>query len=197
MLLVLVGSLLVLLQPTAVAADESNPTPIAATTAAPLSVLGVGDCIMLGATTALEAAIPGIEVDAAVSRQASTGIGILRARAAAGQLPEEVIFHLGTNGLLTPGQFDEVMDALAGVRRVIFVNLTVPRSWEEPNNTILADGVRRYPNAVLVDWHAASAGRFDLLWDDGIHLRPAGADAYAALIAQSATAPLTATADGG
>jgi hypothetical protein len=48
---------------------------------------------------------------------------------------------------------------------------------------VLADGVTRYPNTVLVDWNAASAGHPEFFWDDGIHLRPAGAQAYAHLIA--------------
>src|SRR5690242_5299886 len=61
-------------------------------------VFAVGDCIMLGATPDIQQAIGDVEIDAAVSRQASTGIEILRARQAAGQLPDVVVFHLGTNG---------------------------------------------------------------------------------------------------
>jgi len=76
-----------------------------------------------------------------------------------------------------------MMAVLGAERRVVFVNLHVPRSWEQPNNGVIAAGVGRYPNAVLVDWHSASAGRPDLFWDDGIHLRPAGAAVYAGLIA--------------
>jgi hypothetical protein len=48
---------------------------------------------------------------------------------------------------------------------------------------MLADGVRRYPNTVLVDWHAASAGRPDLFVGDGIHLQPEGQRIYVDLIA--------------
>jgi hypothetical protein len=53
----------------------------------------------------------------------------------------------------------------------------------------LAEGVARYPNAVLVDWHAASIDHPDFFWGDGIHLRPEGAQAYAQLIAASLGAP--------
>jgi lysophospholipase L1-like esterase len=151
-------------------------------------VFGIGDSIMLGAASSLERAINGIEIDAVVGRQASTGIDILRARETAGQPDDVVIFDLGTNGAMTRAQFDDVMHVAEGVQRVVFVNLTVPRAWEGPNNVILADGVLRYPNAVLVDWHALSSARPDFLWDDGIHLRPAGAEAYAALIAPYASA---------
>ncbi len=49
-----------------------------------------------------------------------------------------------------------MMALLSGAPRVIFVNDTVPRTWETDNNTVLADGVKRFKNALLVDWHAAS-----------------------------------------
>jgi hypothetical protein len=35
---------------------------------------------------------------------------------------------------------------------------------------------------VLVNWHAAIAGRTGPLWDDGVHPRPAGGILYARLI---------------
>jgi hypothetical protein len=80
-----------------------------------------------------------------------------------------------------------MMQVIADVPRVMFVNVKVPRAWEVPNDAVIADGVQRYPNAVLVDWRGASVGRPDFFWDDGIHLRPEGAAAYAALIADQIT----------
>ena len=72
-----------------------------------------------------------------------------------------MVVHVGNNGPFTAGQFDEMMQVLAGVREVLIVNLTVPPGVEDPvavpNNAVLAEGARRYPNTVLVDWHAASA----------------------------------------
>jgi hypothetical protein len=166
----------------------ASPAQVRASTERPSTrIFGIGDSIMLGAASSLERAINGIEIDAAVGRQASTGIDILRARETAGQPDDVVIFDLGTNGPLTQRQFDDVMDAAAGVQRVVFVNVTVPRAWEGPNNVILAEGVQRYSTSVLVDWHALSSARPDLLWDDGIHLRPIGAEAYAVLISSSIT----------
>jgi lysophospholipase L1-like esterase len=72
---------------------------------------------------------------------------------------------------------------LADVSKVVFVNVKAPRPWEQPNNDVIAEGVRRYPNAVLADWHAASADRPELFVDDGIHLQPEGQRVYADLIA--------------
>jgi lysophospholipase L1-like esterase len=165
------------------------PTPEAVLNQAdapqPLRVTALGDSVMVGATPALERAIDGVEVDAALSRQTTTAIDILEERAAAGQLGDVVILHLGNNGTFTARQLDQIMTVLNHVPRVVLVNLRVPRAWEGPNNAVLADGVQRYANAVLVDWHAASSGQASLFWDDGMHLRPDGAEVYAALIAEN------------
>ena len=158
----------------------------------PTRVFGVGDSVMLGASTELRRLIPGIEIDAVVGRQASTGIDILRARAAQGDIPDVVIFGLGTNGPLTSGLIDEAMDTLVGVQRVIIVNNSMPRSWETQNNVLLANAVQSYPNAVLADWHALTATEPELLTGDDIHLLASGARAYAALVAPIALAPLPA-----
>jgi hypothetical protein len=174
--------------------DWRRPDPAAdlrrLPTRSPSQVFGIGDSVMLGASGELERVIPGIEIDAAVGRQASTGIEILRDRAAAGLIPDVVIFGLGTNGPLTSRELDGAMGALTGVQRVVIVNNSMPRNWEGPNNALLGDAVQHYANTVLVDWHAASMAQPDLLVADGIHLRASGAHAYAALVAPAATAPL-------
>jgi hypothetical protein len=144
---------------------------------------------MLGAASELEQDIPDIQIDAAVDRQVSASINILRADRAAGKLGTVVVIHLGNNGTFTAAQFDEIMQILAGAKRVVFVNLKVPRPWEGPNNAVLAAGVKRYPNAVLVDWQVESANHPEYFWGDGIHLRPGGAKVYAGLIAANVKGP--------
>jgi peptidoglycan/LPS O-acetylase OafA/YrhL len=148
-----------------------------------LRITAIGDSVMLGAALALESEIDGIAIDAAISRQASEAIELLRERAASGELGDVVIVHMGNNGTFTATQFDTMMDVLASVPRVVFINDKVPRPWEAPNDAVIADGVQRYPNTLLVDWHGASSQRPDYFWDDGMHLRAEGAAAYAALIA--------------
>ena len=152
-------------------------------------VTAIGDSVMLGAANTLAPTVGNIEVDAEVGRQVSTAIDLLRAYRDAGRLGEVVVVHMGNNGTFSASQFDQMMEVLANVRRVVFVNLKVPRSWEGSNNTVLAEGVTRYSNAVLVDWHAASVDRPDFFWSDGIHLRPEGAQYYAQLIAAAVAAP--------
>jgi peptidoglycan/LPS O-acetylase OafA/YrhL len=168
----------------AVATENNAPTAGAPPARQrPLRITAIGDSVMLGAALALESEIDGIAIDAAISRQASEAIELLRERAVSGELGDVVIVHMGNNGTFTATQFDAMMDVLASVPRVVFINDKVPRPWEAPNDAVIGDGVQRYPNTLLVDWRGASSQRPDYFWDDGMHLRAEGAAAYAALIA--------------
>jgi hypothetical protein len=147
------------------------------------SVSAIGDSVMLGAVGRLQEDIQGLTVvDAEVGLQVYAATHTLRYRRASGQLGDVVIVHLGNNGTFTKEQFDKIMQILSGVDRVVFVNVSVPRAWEEPNNEMIAEGVERYPNAVLVDWHSASEDRPEFFYRDGYHLRPKGQRIYADLI---------------
>ena len=147
------------------------------------TVSAIGDSVMLGAVGELQKDIPGLTVvDAEVGLQVYAAIDILGSRRATGQLGDVVIVHIGNNGTFTKGQFDQIMRILSGVDRVVFVNVTVPRTWEGPNNEVIAEGVKRYPNAVLADWHSASADRPELFYGDGYHLRPKGQRVYTDLV---------------
>ncbi|MGB8645340.1 MAG: acyltransferase family protein, partial [Anaerolineae bacterium] len=158
---------------------------ITATMASTLTVTAIGDSVMLKAEAELQRAIPGIDVDAAIGRQPWVVNDLLVVRQDAGTLAPIVVIHVGNNGRFTPTQFDKIMATLAAAHRVIFINNKVPRDWQDINNKDLAAGVKRYANAVLIDWNAASKDHPEYFWDDGIHTRPAGTEVYAALIAQA------------
>ena len=153
-------------------------------------VSAVGDSVMLGAAGQLEKDVPNLTViDAQVGMQAYTAVDVLNARRAAGELGEVVVVHIGNNGVYTEEEFDQTMQALEGVRRVVFVNVNVPRAWEEPNNEVISEGVGRYPNAVLADWYSASVDHPEYFVEDGVHLQIKGQKVYAALIAEKIEAP--------
>ncbi|MDQ3863392.1 MAG: hypothetical protein M3317_07820, partial [Actinomycetota bacterium] len=152
------------------------------------SVSAIGDSVMLGAVSGLQKDIRGLTVvDAEVGLQVYDAIDILKSRRASGQLGDVVIVHLGNNGTFTKGEFDQIMHILSGVDRVVFVNLKVPRPWEEPNNEVIAEGVKRYPKAVLVDWHSASVNHPEYFYGDGYHLRPEAQKIYADLVSSYLT----------
>jgi len=175
-------------------AAETAPAPektTAATTGEPATrwVSAMGDSVMIGAIEELEQEIPNLSLlNAQGSRQPSAAIDLLQRWRAAGYLGDAVVIDIGNNGPFSSEQFDEMMEVLAGVPKVLIVSLTVPPGVEDPvaasNNAVLTDGVQRYSNTVLVDWHAASAEHPEYFsGEDNIHLSLQGAQAYADLIA--------------
>jgi peptidoglycan/LPS O-acetylase OafA/YrhL len=170
--------------PVIVAGVTPASTPMATPSPSPSpEILAFGESVMIPSADALAADLGPLRVDAAVGRHIGEGIDILRERQAAGELAGTVIIQLGNNGPFRAGQFDAVMATLRDVPLVVWVNLRVPRDWEAHNNRVIESGVARYPNARLVDWYDATAGRPDLFWKDGYHPRPKGAKLYADLIA--------------
>jgi hypothetical protein len=147
-------------------------------------VTAVGDSVMLDYQDELETDIPGIQVDAAVSRQWSDGLAILQELKASGQLGAEVIVGLGTNGPITDSDFDAMMQTLDGASRVVFVNTHVDRPWQDANNAVIAAGAARYPDVVVADWSTLAAQNPQWFGADGTHLAidGPGADALASLI---------------
>jgi hypothetical protein len=151
-------------------------------------VSAVGDSVMLGAVDGLQEKIPSLGLlNAQGSRQPPAAIDTLRQLHATNHLGDAVVVHIGNNGPFTDEQFDEMMQPLVGMSKVLIVNLTVPSDVPGPvaipNNAVLARGVQRYPNTMLVDWQAASANHPEFFGEDGIHLTLEGAQAYADLIA--------------
>ena len=102
---------------------------------------------MLDYQDPLKTDIPGVNVQAAVSRQWSEGESLIASLKSQGNLGGDVIVGLGTNGPITDADFDAMMALLGGASRVVFVNVHVDRPWQDPNNAVLARGAARYPNA--------------------------------------------------
>ncbi len=150
-------------------------------------VTAVGDSVMLDYRDPLKTSIPGINVDASVSRQWSEGESILQTLKAEGQLGGDVVVALGTNGPITDTDFDNMMSILGGASRVVFVNVHVDRPWQDPNNAVLANGATRYPNVVVVDWATLAGQNPQWFGADGTHLAidGPGAHALASLIASA------------
>jgi hypothetical protein len=168
-----------------------TPVPPLATPAEGLvagHVTAVGDSVMLDYQAALQADIPGADVEAAVSRQWDTGEQVLQQLRSEGRLGSVVVVALGTNGPITSADFDAMMSVLAGTSRVVFVNVVVDQPWQDPNDQVLASGVARYPNTVVADWASLEAQHPDWVYSDGTHLPigGTGAQALAALIASEA-----------
>ncbi len=141
-------------------------------------VTAIGDSVMLGAKGALTAR--GIRVYAQVSFQFRAAAVLIQSLRANGALGSIVVIHLGTNGPFSGASCDTTMHELVGVR-VFFMDVKLPKSWEAASNASIASCAGRY-GAPVIDWRGYSIGHPDWFYSDGIHLRPAGAAAYASLV---------------
>jgi peptidoglycan/LPS O-acetylase OafA/YrhL len=164
-------------------------------------VTAIGDSVMLASAPQLQAALPGVYIDAQVSRQMQTGLAIVGRLAAHGRLRRVVVVGLGTNGTVTSGQIRQLLAEIGPRRKLVLVNTYEARPWEHEVNAAIA-AAARHPDVVMANWHAAIEHRTWLLWPDGVHPRPPGARLYARVVvaaiqaAQPATALANATAPG-
>jgi hypothetical protein len=125
----------------------------------------------------------GIGFNAAVGRQWGSGRAILASLRTRGRLPSVVVVALGTNGPIGAGDFDAMMQAVLGARRVVFMTITGPYA---ANSSVIQAGVARYPQAALADWAALSASHPGWFASDHVHVGPAGAAALGNLLASVA-----------
>jgi peptidoglycan/LPS O-acetylase OafA/YrhL len=185
------------------ASSPASPASPAAITAAAVparvtgsSVFAVGDSVMLASAVQLAAALPGISIDAQVSRQVSAGLSIVRHLAASGRLRRVVVFALGTNGAFTAQQMRQLVRAVGPHRDLVLVNTYEARSWEASVNRVIAAAARRYATVVTANWFAAIEHRTGLLWPDEVHPQPSGARLYARTVAAAIRAVSRAGATG-
>jgi len=143
---------------------------------------------MLGAAPALQARFgPQLVLEATVGFQMVDAPDLVRRMADEGRLGDVVVLHLGANGPFPDETLDEIV-ATVGRRPLLLVNVKVPRRWEAEVNDRIAAAAERHPNVEVLDWRTVSESEDGLLWHDGHHLTPAGAERYADLIASYATA---------
>lgn len=145
----------------------------------------LGDSVMVGATDELVKRLPNASLDSQVGRQLSKGIQILTERKNNHTLSDTVIIHLGNNSPINPRQIDELAELLTEKRKIVFVNLKLPRNYESANNQLLDDAAKKHPNMRVVDWHTRSMNAGNVFGKDGIHLTGNGAKLYAELIANA------------
>jgi len=186
---VLVGQRSVVIDTTTVPTSPTVPTtlPGAApvptappTTTIPDGVLAVGDSVLAGAEEQLRVLVPGVSINAEISRSCGAAVRIVERAAAAGLLPRVVVVHTGTNGPCRDDDLERLVAATGG-RRLVLVNVAAPRPWESLANDRLAAAADR-SGATLADWHRVAAGHGDWFVADRVHLTPAGRLAFAELV---------------
>ncbi len=158
----------------------ADPAPVA-----PLAgdqITAIGDSVMLAAAPTLESQLPGVSIDAVVSRHLGAASGIIQADRAAGTLRRIVVIGLATNGPIDDSTLEQLRAEIGPQREMVVINAQAPRDWIAPNNAILSTFAQTYRNVELANWHDAAQPILPLLARDQIHFGPSGARAFTGAI---------------
>jgi hypothetical protein len=157
-------------------------SPSASPTTAPepagAEITAIGDSVMLAAAPTLESQLPGVSIDAVVSRHLGTATGILQADLDAGTLRKIVVIGLATNGPIDRSMLEQLRAEIGAQRELVVINAQAPRTWTAPNNAILFAFAQAYRNVELANWHDAAQPILPLLARDQIHFGPTGARVF-------------------
>jgi peptidoglycan/LPS O-acetylase OafA/YrhL len=140
-----------------------------------------GDSVILGIRSVLEENRPISLVNARIGRQAPELLEVL-IQDQPQALNSPIIFNLGNNNSLSREQVEQIFEAVKGQPQIIVVNTAVPRPWRDGNNQIIREVAANYPQADVIDWNEISNGRPEYFAPDGVHLVPAGVNAYVSAI---------------
>ena len=148
-----------------------------------------GDSVVLGARESLKAVMGEISIDAAVSRQPEEIAERIRTRRDEKRLGPDVVIHMGTNGIVQEEDLKPILEELSDRRRVVVVNVRVPRVWMKPTNEMIESLVVQYPNVRLANWNAVSKGKKGYFAPDGVHLTKKGAKVFGTLVNETLRGP--------
>ncbi len=162
---------------------SGSPTPNPIPTGA--QITAIGDSVMLASAPELQAAFPGIAIDAVVSRQASAAPSLVQGMIANGTMRQTLVMGLGTNGPVNPSVLEAVHGLLGDGRDLVLVNVQAPRGWVDEVDAELASFADDYRNVEVADWRGAIAPNLGLLASDQIHPGPHGGQIYVQAITEA------------
>lgn len=145
-------------------------------------ITAIGDSVMLASASSLQRMLPGIDIDATVSRQFSTAPNLIRARLDEGTLRPVVLLGLGTNGPVDQATLAEVRELLGTEHQLVLVNVYAPRWWTEGVNGTLTSFAQQYRDVELANWRDSISPQLRLLARDQIHPGDEGGLVYAAAV---------------
>jgi hypothetical protein len=138
--------------------------------------------VSLGANEQLNAYFPHGLIDTRGERQMPEALEVIEALLDQGVVGDDVVFSIGTNGMIDKESLDRLLADVGEERRLWLVNLRSPNAKDQENNAVLASFADAHDNVHLIDWNAATEGQEGWLIEDGIHLTWDGRDAFAKLV---------------
>jgi len=184
-------------QPTASTQPRPSTRPTPDKSAKPSGAMPVkhgkvvvfGDSVVLSGRFALQARLKSLSIDAAVGRQPWEIAQRIKVRRSEGRLSDFVVIHMGTNGLVTRQNLEPILNQLRDRKRVVVVDVQVPRVWMHQTNEMIYALFPKYKNVRLASWRVASHGHSGYFTPDGVHLTVAGAKVFAKIIKDALRAP--------
>ncbi|WP_412990145.1 acyltransferase family protein [Pediococcus siamensis] len=151
-----------------------------------MSVTGIGDSIMADTSDDLQEVFPNAYISAKVGRQVWQATSLLKQLATQGNLSDNVLINLGTNGAFTQQQLKTIVSIVGTKREIFWVNVHVPtKNWESQVNNTIRTAAKQYKNVHIVDWHGASLNQPNWFYGDHVHPNITGSKAYTALITKA------------
>jgi hypothetical protein len=77
-----------------------------------------------------------------------------------------------------------LVNLLSDTKKIILINLKLPRNYESANNRLFSDMANKNKNVTVIDWRENSMNAKNIFGKDGIHLTANGAKLYAGLISE-------------
>lgn len=148
----------------------------------------IGDSVTVAAAEGLEEKLPGVSINAEISRPAEEGVKIVQAAAEDGTLRSYVVVALATNAPVEQEHLDQILEAIGENRRLVLVTGFGPARthWVQPANELIHEFADSHKDQVRVaDWNTAIGERPELLAGDYVHPLPEGADIFADIVVES------------
>lgn len=148
----------------------------------------IGDSLTISAAKFLKIGLREATIDAQTSRQVSNGIDIIKTWKKNNQMPDYLVFALGTNGSFTKKQGDEIMEILGENTKLVLIYTysSPPKKWLKSVNETLDYIAEKYPNQVkIADWSQTVKLNSKILHTDGIHPNIRGAKLFTNCIVET------------
>lgn len=150
-----------------------------------LAFTAIGDSVLADTSAQLQQIFPKMYVDAKVGRQVKDALPIVQSLANQGQLADNILLVLGTNGPFNQQDLQNLMNIIGSKRKVYWLNVHVPtRRWQDQVNNDLREAAKQYHNIKVIDWFDYSQNHADWFYDDNIHPNVTGTKYFADFVAK-------------
>ncbi|MGX6961162.1 acyltransferase family protein [Vagococcus xieshaowenii] len=144
----------------------------------------IGDSVLLGSKSNIEAILPQASVDGEVGRQFIDLPDLLK-KQYANKFNQEtlVLVSLGTNGPFEEKDLANLYQQITTTgAHLALMNTYVPLNWQDQVNRVIDSFANKHQEVHVIDWHSYIADKLAYLENDGVHPTVEGRDLLANLI---------------